>query len=151
MIEWKDWRLTWDGAPAAMQLDNGSVWLDIVGDVPEGYDWELLLQEPEGGLDALPLQARPGGVGVLLKRENLPSGGTYTLQVRGTLRADGVTQRHSTVTEVLVPASLSEGAAWPELPTAFRELETRMRQLAAHPPQPGADGYWLLWDGDSGV
>lgn len=151
MIEWKDWRLTWDGAPAAMQLDNGSVWLDIVGDVPEGYDWELLLQEPEGGLDALPLQARPGGVGVLLKRENLPSGGTYTLQVRGTLRADGVTQRHSTVTEVLVPASLSEGTAWPELPTAFRELETRMRQLAAHPPQPGADGYWLLWDGDSGA
>ena len=151
MIEWKDWCLTWDGAPAAMQLDNGSVWLDIVGDVPEGYDWELLLQEPEGGLDALPLQARPGGVGVLLKRENLPSGGTYTLQVRGTLRADGVTQRHSTVTEVLVPASLSEGTAWPELPTAFRELETRMRQLAAHPPQPGADGYWLLWDGDSGA
>lgn len=151
MIEWKDWRLTWDGAPAAMQLDNGSVWLDIVGDVPEGYDWELLLQEPEGGLDALPLQARPGGVGVLLKRENLPSGGTYTLQVRGTLRADGVTQRHSTVTEVLVPASLSEGTAWPELPTAFRELETRMRQLAAHPPQPGADGYWLLWNGDSGA
>lgn len=151
MIEWKDWRLTWDGAPTAMQLDNGSVWLDIVGDVPEGYDWELLLQEPGGGLDALPLQARPGGVGVLLKRENLPSGGTYTLQVRGTLRADGVTQRHSTVTEVLVPASLSEGAAWPELPTAFRELETRMRQLAAHPPQPGANGYWLLWDGDSGA
>ena len=151
MIEWKDWRLTWDGAPTAMQLDNGSVWLDIVGDMPEGYDWELLLQEPEGGLDALPLQARPGGVGVLLKRENLPSGGTYTLQVRGTLRADGVTQRHSTVTEVLVPASLSEGTAWPELPTAFRELETRMRQLAAHPPQPGADGYWLLWDGDSGA
>lgn len=151
MIEWKDWRLTWDGAPAAMQFDNGSVWLDIVGDMPEGYDWELLLQEPEGGLDALPLVARPGGVGVLLKRENLPRGGTYTLQLRGTLRTDGVTQRHSTVTEVLVPASLSEGAAWPELPTAFRELETRLRDLAAHPPRPGADGFWLLWSGESGA
>lgn len=151
MIEWKDWRLTWDGAPAAMQFDNGSVWLDIVGDMPEGYDWELLLQEPEGGLDALPLVARPGGVGVLLKRENLPRGGTYTLQLRGTLCADGVTQRHSTVTEVLVPASLSEGAAWPELPTAFRELETRLRDLAAHPPRPGADGFWLLWSGESGA
>ena len=39
MIEWKDWRLTWDGAPAAMQFDNGSVWLDVIGDMPEGYDW----------------------------------------------------------------------------------------------------------------
>ena len=130
MIEWKDWRLTWDGAPAAMQFDNGSVWLDVIGDMPEGYDWELLLQEPEGGLDILPMQARPGGAGVLLQRENLPKGGTYTLQVRGTLRADGVTQRHSSVTEVLVPESLSEGAAWPELPTAFRQLETRLRELA---------------------
>ena len=146
MIEWKDWRLTWDGAPAAMQFDNGSVWLDVIGDMPEGYDWELLLQEPEGGLDILPMQARPGGAGVLLQRENLPKGGTYTLQVRGTLRADGVTQRHSSVTEVLVPESLSEGAAWPELPTAFRQLETRLRELAAHPPQPGGEGYWMLWN-----
>lgn len=151
MIEWKDWRLTWDGAPAAMQFDNGSVWLDVIGDMPEGYDWELLLQEPEGGLDILPMQARPGGAGVLLKRENLPKGGTYTLQVRGTLRADGVTQRHSSVTEVLVPESLSEGAAWPELPTAFRQLETRLRELAAHPPQPGGEGYWMLWDAESGA
>lgn len=151
MIEWKDWRLTWDGAPAAMQFDNGSVWLDVIGDMPEGYDWELLLQEPEGGLDILPMQARPGGAGVLLQRENLPKGGTYTLQVRGTLRADGVTQRHSSVTEVLVPESLSEGAAWPELPTAFRQLETRLRELAAHPPQPGGEGYWMLWDAESGA
>ena len=151
MIEWKDWRLTWDGAPAAMQFDNGSVWLDVIGDMPEGYDWELLLQEPEGGLDILPMQARPGGAGVLLQRENLPKGGTYTLQVRGTLRADGVTQRHSSVTEVLVPESLSEGTAWPELPTAFRQLETRLRELAAHPPQPGGEGHWMLWDAESGA
>ena len=151
MIEWKDWHLTWDGAPAAMQFDNGSVWLDIVGDVPDGYDWELLLQEPDGGLDILPLTARPGGVGVLLKRENLPKGGTYTLQVRGTLQADGVTQRHSTVAAVLVPESLSGDTAWPEIPAAFRQLEARLKELAAHPPKPGADGYWLLWDADGGT
>lgn len=151
MIEWKDWHLTWDGAPAAMQFDNGSVWLDIVGDVPDGYDWELLLQEPDGGLDILPLTARSGGVGVLLKRENLPKGGTYTLQVRGTLQADGVTQRHSTVAEVLVPESLSGDTAWPEIPAAFRQLEARLKELAAHPPKPGADGYWLLWDADGGT
>ncbi len=123
-----------------MQFDNGSVWLDVIGDMPEGYDWELLLQEPEGGLDILPMQARPGGAGVLLQRENLPKGGTYTLQVRGTLRADGVTQRHSSVTEVLVPESLSEGAAWPELPTAFRQLETRLRELAAPVQAAGRRG-----------
>ena len=25
MIQFKDWRLEWDGSPVAMQFDNGSV------------------------------------------------------------------------------------------------------------------------------
>ena len=102
MIQFKDWRLEWDGSPVAMQFDNDSVRLEIVGEMPTGYDWELLMREPEGGMDILPLEEQPGGVGVLLKRENLPKWGTYALQLRGTLQADGTTQRHSTVAEVLV-------------------------------------------------
>lgn len=109
MIQFKDWRLEWDGSPVAMQFDNGSVRLEIVGEMPTGYDWELLVREPEGGMDILALEKQPDGVGVLLKRENLPKWGTYALQLRGTLQADGTTQRHSTVAEVLVPESLSGG------------------------------------------
>ena len=72
MIQFKDWRLEWDGSPVAMQFDNGSVRLEIVGEMPTGYDWELLMREPEGGMDILTLEKQPDGVGVLLKRENLP-------------------------------------------------------------------------------
>ena len=151
MIQFKDWRLEWDGSPVAMQFDNGSVRLEIVGEMPAGYDWELLMREPEGGMDILTLEKQPDGVGVLLKRENLPKWGTYALQLRGTLQADGTTQRHSTVAEVLVPESLSGDTAWPEIPAAFRQLEARLKELAAHPPKPGSNGYWLLWDAEEGV
>ena len=151
MIQFKDWRLEWDGSPVAMQFDNDSVRLEIVGEMPTGYDWELLMREPEGGMDILPLEEQPGGVGVLLKRENLPKWGTYALQLRGTLQADGTTQRHSTVAEVLVPESLSGDTAWPEIPAAFRQLEARLKELAAHPPKPGSEGYWQLWDAEEGA
>ena len=151
MIQFKDWRLEWDGSPVAMQFDNGSVRLEIVGEMPTGYDWELLVREPEGGMDILALEKQPDGVGILLKRENLPKWGTYALQLRGTLQADGTTQRHSTVAEVLVPESLSEDTAWPEIPAAFRQLEARLKELAAHPPKPGSEGYWLLWDAEEGA
>ena len=151
MIQFKDWRLEWDGSPVAMQFDNGSVRLEIVGEMPTGYDWELLVREPEGGMDILTLEKQPDGVGVLLKRENLPKWGTYALQLRGTLQADGTTQRHSTVAEVLVPESLSGDTAWPEIPAAFRQLEARLKELAAHPPKPGSNGYWLLWDAEEGA
>ena len=151
MIQFKDWRLEWDGSPVAMQFDNGSVRLEIVGEMPTGYDWELLVREPEGGMDILALEKQPDGVGVLLKRENLPKWGTYALQLRGTLQADGTTQRHSTVAEVLVPESLSGDTAWPEIPAAFRQLEARLKELAAHPPKPGSEGYWMLWDAEEGA
>ncbi len=151
MIQFKDWRLEWDGSPVAMQFDNDSVRLEIVGEMPTGYDWELLMREPEGGMDILPLEEQPGGVGVQLKRENLPKWGTYALQLRGTLQADGTTQRHSTVAEVLVPESLSGDTAWPEIPAAFRQLEARLKELAAHPPKPGSEGYWQLWDAEEGT
>ena len=51
MIQFKDWRLEWDGSPVAMQFDNDSVRLEIVGEMPTGYNWELLMREPEGGME----------------------------------------------------------------------------------------------------
>lgn len=146
MIRFEDWRLVWNGAPVAMQFDNGSAALEIQGAMPEGYNWELLMQEPEGGLDILPMERETDGVRVVLKRENLPRGGTYAVQLRGTGREDPTVRRHSSVVGVVIPQSLSGDAAWPEIPTKFSELEERLRQLLAHPPKPGADGYWMLWD-----
>ena len=66
MIQFKEWHLTWDGAPVAMQFDSGSVPLEIRGELPEGYDWEVLMEAPEGGLNILTLEQVSGGGQVLL-------------------------------------------------------------------------------------
>lgn len=68
MIQFKEWHLTWDGAPVAMQFDSGSVPLEIRGELPEGYDWEVLMEAPEGGLNILTLEQVSGGGQVLLQR-----------------------------------------------------------------------------------
>ena len=33
----------------------------------------------------------------------------------------------------------------------MRQLEARLKELAAHPPKPGSEGYWLLWDAEEGA
>ena len=46
----------------------------------------------------------------------------------------------------MVPTSLVGDGTWPELPSEFSQAEERIRALNAHPPIPGDNGYWLLWD-----
>ena len=150
MIQFKEWHLTWDGAPVAMQFDSGSVPLEIRGELPEGYDWEVLMEAPEGGLNILTLEQVSGGGQVLLQREDLPQSGEYAIQLRATARADGAVQRHSTVVRVFIPRSLSGDTAWPEIPAKFTELEQRLQRMMDHPPKAGAEGYWLLWNEESG-
>lgn len=137
MIQFKEWHLTWDGAPVAMQFDSGSVPLEIRGELPEGYDWEVLMEAPEGGLNILTLEQVSGGGQVLLQREDLPQSGEYAIQLRATARADGAVQRHSTVVRVFIPRSLSGDTAWPEIPAKFTELEQRLQRMMDHPPKAG--------------
>ena len=138
MIQFKEWHLTWDGAPVAMQFDSGSVPLEIRGELPEGYDWEVLMEAPEGGLNILTLEQVSGGGQVLLQREDLPQSGEYAIQLRATARADGAVQRHSTVARVFIPRSLSGDTAWPEIPAKFTELEQRLQRMMDHPPKAGS-------------
>ena len=49
MIRFEDWRLVWDGAPVAMQFDNGSTALEIRGTLPENPDPSVLYLIREEG------------------------------------------------------------------------------------------------------
>ena len=98
-----------------------------------------------GCLDALPLSPYEDGFSFLLSAENLSLSGTYALQLRG---RQGEDIRHTNVIYLLVPESLSGDAAWPSLPTEFSQAEQRIAEYNAHPPIPGANGFWMLWDID---
>lgn len=149
MILFSDWKLTGDKQAIARQYDNLSRVLVITGDIPEGYDWDLLV-EAGGNLNIIRLSAMDGGIGVVLTAEMLSLTGWYTLQLRGTLQADGETVRHTDKISVYIPDSMSGDVQWPEIPSEFTQLEQRMEDLNSHPPTLGANGMWMLWNPDTG-
>lgn len=142
MIQFNDWTLTAPSQVIARQYDDLSRTLLISGELPEGHQWELLVRQGDA-MDVLPLTAMEGGVGIVLTAKHLGRTGYYQMQLRGKL---GDTVRHTNVILAYIPPSLSGDQTWPELPAAFTDLEQRLTEMSEHPPIPGADGCWKLWD-----
>ena len=146
VIHYEDWRLWADPGPViARQYDNLTRRLEITGDLPEGWDWTLLVQADREHLDLISLRPMEGGLGVDLTAEMLALSGYYTIQLRGN---QGELVRHTNQVRIFIPSSLSGDANWPELPSEFSQAEADIRALNAHPPIPGDGGYWLVWDLD---
>lgn len=142
MLIFSDWTIKNDGELIARQYDNLTRELLVTGDLPEGWAWELLVQAG-GSVNVIALAPREEGVGVTLTAEMLTKAGLYALQLRG---GRGEEVRHTNVIQVVVPTSLVGDGTWPELPSEFSQAEANIRELNAHPPIPGDNGYWLLWD-----
>lgn len=142
MIQFQDWTIRAEGQVLARQYDNLTRELRIEGDMPQGWDWDLLVQAEEM-LDIIRLMPGENSLSVTLTAEMLALSGFYLLQLRGT---QGEKVRHTNSIRVFVPESLSGDAQWPELPTAFSQAEADIRELNAHPPIPGENGFWQLWD-----
>lgn len=147
MIFFKDWELSHDGSVLARQYDHLSRVLRVLG-VPEGYDWRMMVRLGER-YETIPLTPMEGGVGSVLTEKQLALAGWYAMQLVGTLRSDGVTVRHTNVLTVLVPESLSGCGNWPASPGEFRRLEANVRELNSHPPIPGGNGCWMVWELES--
>ena len=146
MIYFKDWEISHDGSILARQHDHLSRVLLVRG-VPQGYDWEMRIRKGKW-YEAIPLSPMEGDVGCVLTEKHLALWGWYSLQLVGTLRADGVTVQHSNVISVFVEESLTDGD-WPVSPGEFTRLESNVREMNDHPPIPGENGFWMLWELDS--
>ena len=148
MIVFNNWTITVTGL-IARQYDNLSRRIDVEGNLPAGYTWQLLVQSG-GNADTILLEATETGAGAVLTADNLSRAGEYYIQLRGILEADGVTRRHTNVVNAYIPESLTGIGTWPEVPTEFSQVEARILELYQHPPIPGSNGYWLVWDTDKG-
>ena len=146
MIYFKDWEISHDGSILARQYDHLSRVLLVRG-VPQGYDWEIRIRKGKW-YETIPLSPMEGDVGCVLTEKHLTLWGWYSLQLVGTLRADGVTVQHSNVISVFVEESLTDGD-WPVSPSEFTRLESNVREMNDHPPIPGENGFWMLWELDS--
>lgn len=145
MIEFKDWTITSPGPVLARQRDCRCRELRVIGDLPEGYVWDLLVAVGNA-MDVIRLSSVPGGVGVVLTAEQLSISGKYQMQLRGTM---GDVVKHTNIVETKVTPSLSGDANWPEVPSEFTQTEARILELYQHPPIPGSNGFWLVWDADA--
>lgn len=146
MIYFKDWEISHDGSILARQYDHLSRVLLVRG-TPQGYDWEMRIRKGDW-YEVIPLSPMEGDVGCVLTEKHLALWGWYSLQLVGTLRTDGVTVQHSNVISVFVAESLTDGD-WPASPSEFTRLESNVREMNGHPPIPGENGFWMLWELDS--
>ena len=141
MIKFSNWQIEIIG-PVARQFDNLSRSIEIEGNIPAGYTWDLLMQSGKN-LNIVSLDSMESGLSVILTAEMLAVSGYYYIQLRGT---QGDMVRHTNVISVYIPSSLSGNVQWPTVPSEFSQTEQRIAELNAHPPIPGDAGYWLVWD-----
>jgi hypothetical protein len=147
MIQFKNWTISaLCGEVIARQYDNLSRTLTVMGDLPAGWDWAMLV-ECRGNLNIITLSPVEGGVGATLTDDMLALSGYYTMQLRGT---QGDVVRHTNQIQVFIPDSLSGDAQWPEVPSEFTEIEQTIIAINNNPPKPGVNGYWLIYNPETG-
>lgn len=146
MIKFSNWNIEAIGQALGRQYDNLTRELRVEGIIPEGWTWDLLVQAGKN-LDIIRLNQGGNRLSVMLTSEMLALAGYYFLQLRAT---QGEKVRHTNVIQVVVPTSLVGDATWPELPSEFSQAEANIRALNAHPPYAGSNGYWMIWDLETG-
>ena len=143
ILLFSDWVLSKpQGGLLGYQYDNLTRELVVQGDLPEGWTWDMLVSA-SGNSDTWPLALGDGQASITLTDDNLSVRGEYYLQLRGT---NGDQVRHTNVITAYNSRSLSGAGQWPTLPTEWIQAEKDIKELNAHPPVPGSNGYWLLWD-----
>lgn len=126
----------------ARQYDNLSRRLEVIGDLPEGWEWAVLVRA-NGAEDIISLEPMEGGAGITLTRDQVSVAGYYSLQLRGT---QGQVVKHTNIVQTVVPESLTGSGQWPCVPSEFLQVERRILELNEHPPVPGESGFWLIWN-----
>lgn len=142
ILTFSNWKITKPSGTLGYQYDNLTRELVVQGDLPEGWAWDILVSA-SGNSDIWPLALGDGQASITLTDDNLSVHGEYYLQLRGT---NGDQVRHTNVVTAYNSRSLSGAGQWPTLPTEWIQAEKDIKELNAHPPVPGSDGYWLLWD-----
>lgn len=142
ILTFSNWKITKPSGTLGYQYDNLTRELVVQGDLPEGWTWDMLVSA-SGNSDTWPLALGDGQASITLTDDNLSVRGEYYLQLRGT---NGDQVRHTNIIMAYNSRSLSGDGQWPTLPTEWIQAEKDIKELNAHPPVPGLNGYWLLWD-----
>ena len=145
-FSFSSWHIEASEGILGRQYDNLAHQIVVVGSLPDGYTWDMLV-ECRGNYNIIPLTVNNTGASATLTADQLALSGYYDFQLRGT--QDSVIH-HTNSTQVFIPDTIVGPGTWPVLPTEFSQAEAAIKELNAHPPIPGVTGYWMLWDLDTG-
>ena len=79
----------------------------------------------------------------ILTSDMLPFSGKYAMQLRA-INDDKVA--HSDIFDCWVKYSIEPASTYNPIPSEFYQIEQNITEMNNHPPKPGENGYWLIWD-----
>ena len=144
-FSFSSWHIEASEGILGRQYDNLAHQIVVVGSLPEDYTWDMLV-ECRGNYNIIPLTVNSTGASATLTADQLALSGYYDFQLRGTQNS---VIHHTNSTQVFIPDTIVGPGTWPVLPTEFSEAEAAIKELNAHPPVPGENGYWMIWDLDT--
>lgn len=140
-------------------LDNKTSSFEVVGNIPDGWNWQLLYTCNDN-LNIVDMVQNDGTLSVLFTKEMLPLEGTYYFQLKAT---KGELIKHTNIVKSYVNKSLSGDVQWPVVPSEFTDIENAVKgyaesaqesaekaeNAAVHSPIIGNNGNWWVWNFDT--
>lgn len=142
-------KVSMDGHTLAFQKNNLVDSMVITVDTDETWQYKLDVKYPCKDSDGKELYnvidvPRVGNTcTAILQASMLPFNGKYTMQLRG-ISSDKV--YHTDTFDVWVKYSIDPGKVYDPVPSEFYQIESNITSMNNHPPKPGNNGYWLVWN-----
>ena len=133
----------------AFEKNNGVDVINITVDTDESWSYKLDVKYPEKCCTGEELYNiidlnRDGDIcSVELTSKMLPFAGKYTMQLRA-INGDKV--KHSDTFDAWIKYSIEPASTYDPVPSEFYQIEQNITEMNNHPPKPGQNGYWLVWD-----
>jgi hypothetical protein len=138
-----------DNKTLAFEKNNLVDVINVTVDTNESWSYKLDIKYPQKCCTGEQLyniidMTRTGDVAtVKLTAAMLPFSGKYTAQLRG---IDGDKVYHSDTFDMWVKYSIEPGSTYDPVPSEFYQIEAKITDLNNHPPTPGNNGYWMIWN-----
>ena len=134
-ITFQDWMLSLSlSSTLGQQYDQNSHTISISGNIPQGWDWYLLVRVTDQNkykYNVYLLTQEAQCLSLVLDATILVDSGNYELQLKGIQRSDPSVVRHTNVVNVTVNRTLNGDATWPNIPSEFTQIEGRVQAQAA--------------------
>ena len=114
-------------------------------DTPSEYTniaLKIYMNEPEQ-YNAIPFIREGDIIYTVLTSDMIPVGGRYTGQFE---MSHGMMLFQTELFDFWVENSVNLNKAYTPIPSTFSQLATNVALMQQHPPYPGDDGFWMIWN-----